>query len=94
MEKVIDWFQYGLMLWLLVNLLSPDSGLFSYLQLRRNLSQHQENLDVLNHDLSMLESQIQWLDEPQYRGMVVRTQWGFIQAGDQQYGLKGDESAA
>ena len=86
MEKVIDWFQYGLMLWLLVNLFSPDSGLFSYLQLRRNLSQHQENLDVLNHDLSMLESQIQWLDEPQYRGMVVRTQWGFIQAGDQQYG--------
>jgi cell division protein FtsB len=85
MGKVIDWFQFGLTLWLMLNLFSPNTGAISYFQLKHNLLQHQENLAFINSDISALEDQINWLSESEYLGMVARTQWGFVQNGDQQF---------
>lgn len=85
MGKVIDWFQFGLMLWLLLNLFSPNTGAISYFQLKQNLQQHQENLASIQMDIDSLEAQTAWLSNPDYLGVVARTQWGFVKKSDQQF---------
>ena len=84
MGKAIDLFQFSLFIWLCINLLASDSGLPTYMRLRKSMRAQQQSVAQMSDTGAQLEQLQDWLrNDPEYSEVIARKRWLFTQPSEE-----------